>query len=62
VSSGLLDQLNSGSLNFDSQLSNYPSGLGLDTGSAGFAPVRDQFRALSNLKVKQMSENEYKEA
>jgi hypothetical protein len=34
----------------------------MDSGSGAFAPVREQFRALSNLKVKQMSENEYKEA
>jgi len=34
----------------------------MDPGGGAFAPVREQFRALSNLKVKQMSENEYKEA
>ena len=55
-----MDKAQSGSLNLDSQLSNYPSGF--DSGNGPFAPVRDQFRALSNLKVREMSENEYKEA
>jgi hypothetical protein len=57
-----LDLVNSASLNFDSQLSNYPSGIGMDSGGGAFAPVREQFRALSSLKVQQMTENEYKEA